>query len=97
LPSDFIAATLSFLPCWFPRPRLNLTLYFSCPRSTGSRRHHRPRRSTWEQWRCVRSKLRPRSLLRRRHQASPTPCHHSPPSNRRRRALGEHRATPVKP
>jgi hypothetical protein len=59
LPSDFIAAILSFLPCWLPRPRLNLTLYFSCPRSTGSRRHRRPRRSAWEQWRCIRSKLRP--------------------------------------
>jgi hypothetical protein len=64
LPSDFIAAILSLLPCWLPRPSLNLTLYFPCPRSTGSRRHRRPRRSTWEQWRCVRSKLRPRSLLR---------------------------------
>jgi hypothetical protein len=48
LPSDFIAAALSSLSHWLPRSLLRLTLYFLWPRSTGSRRHHRPRRSTWE-------------------------------------------------
>jgi hypothetical protein len=97
LPMDFIAATLSFLPHWLPRPLLHLTLYFSCPRSTGSRRHHRPRRSTWEQWWWVRSKLWPRSPLRRHHQASSTLRRWSMLSNHRWWALGEHRTTPANP
>jgi hypothetical protein len=97
LPSYFITATLSSLSHWLPRSLMCLTLYFLWPRSTYSRCHHRPRRSTCEQWRRVKAKLWSRSPLRRRLRASPTLRRQSTPSNHHRRAQGEHRTLIVNP